>query len=150
MTDINSFSLTRPQTLSWLPVNRAASVISELMLSSLHSLHSQPPQLVFHVENSIRQPWSDTLTIIERKLGISSSKRLQFDEWVTKAREEEAINPNLLDFMERYFLHMSGGGVILNTKNTREMSRTLRSFGSVDKETIDLYVDYWRSINFLS
>lgn len=147
MTDIDFFSLIRPQTLSWLPVNRVASVISELMLNSLHS---QPPQLVFHVENSIRQPWSDALTIIERRLGIPSSKRLQFDEWVMKAREEEAINPNLLDFMERYFLHMSGGGVILNTKNTREMSQTLRSFGSVDKETIDLYVDYWRSINFLS
>ena len=101
---LRASSLIRLQTLSWLPVNRAASVILELMLGPLRL---KPPRLVFHVENPVRQPWSDTLTILERKLDISSSKRLHLDEWIKKAREREAIKSNLLDFMERYFLHMS-------------------------------------------
>ena len=97
----------------------------------------------------MRQPLPDALTFIERKLGILSSNRLPFNDWLKQVRDEEAITP-LSEFLEEYFLHMSGGGVVLDTCNSRVVSPSLRSSGAVDKETMDLYVDYWRSINYLT
>ena len=76
------------------------------------------------------------------------SKRLPFQEWFQKVRNEEIMIPSLAEFVGGYFVHMSGGGVVLNTSNSRQMSSTLRSSGSVGMETVNLYIDYWRSINY--
>ena len=132
------------QTLSWLPVDRAARVISQLLLRPL------PEKLFFHVENPVRQPWSDAITIIERKLGILSANRLPFITWLKQAMDKDAINPSLLDFLKNHFLHMSGGGIVLDTKNSRTVSPTLKASGAVEMDTINLYIDYWRSIDYLT
>ncbi|KAI4114794.1 MAG: hypothetical protein LQ345_004491 [Seirophora villosa] len=77
-------------TLSWLPVDQAAGIVVELLISCT------TPQLVLHVENPIRQSWSDVCTIFERKLQISHSWRKPFHEWLEVYRAEAANSTSLL------------------------------------------------------
>ena len=79
-----------------------------------------------------------------------ASNRLPFYDWLTRVRNAEAINPNLSEFLKEHFVHMSGGGIVLDTHFSRSVSSTLKSSGAVSRDTINLYIDYWRSINYVT
>ncbi|KAL8850363.1 MAG: hypothetical protein Q9221_004683 [Calogaya cf. arnoldii] len=62
-------------TLSWLPVDIAATVLLELLFDT------EPLRLVYHLENPIRQSWQDVTDVLTEELGIPKSKRLPLDQW---------------------------------------------------------------------
>ena len=124
--------------------------MSEILLAK------SPVNLVYHLENPVRQSWHDALVILALKLNISSDGLIPFDEWleeVCKAKEstpEENPANKLADFFEKDFQRMSNGEVILGTEGAREISPALQLLDVVSCETIAAYVDHWRKVGFLS
>jgi len=105
---------------------------------------------VYHIENPIRQPWSDLCTIIETNLSIPAKRRLPFQEWLDQVSAHGDGVPDLLEFLREHFLHMSSGSLVLETSKSLAISPTLRSSGSVRFDTIELYLEFWRRQGFLS
>lgn len=142
--------LIRFQTLSWIPVDSAAEVLSEILLATC------PVHLVYHLENPVRQSWHDTLVILASKLKLCHEDFLPFEEWleeVCRVKDNAAEdNPakKLADFFKRDFIRMVSGEVILGTECARKMSPTLQLMDAVSPETIAGYVDHWRNVGFLS
>ncbi|KAI9375907.1 hypothetical protein BJX61DRAFT_548427 [Aspergillus egyptiacus] len=126
-------------TLSWIPVNQAAQSITELLLTPT------PPELVYHIENPVRQSWHDLLTLLASELDIQQA--LPMDDWL-KRISETADEPNpakkLYGFFARDFLRMACGEVIMGTDNARRVSVTLRGLDAVGGDVVRLYVGYWR------
>ena len=112
-------------------------------------LGSQPLELVYHLENPIRQPWPDMCTVIERSLSLETAQRMPFEDWLNKVAASNENSQDLLDFFQNHFLHMSSGSLVLDTTLARKASSTLRSTGSVDIRTVGLYLDHWRRTEFL-
>ncbi|KAF2675587.1 acetyl-CoA synthetase-like protein [Lentithecium fluviatile CBS 122367] len=128
-------------TLSWLPVDRAADVLTDIILSPL------PLALVYHLENPVRQSWHDVLAIIGAELGLGGSALSPLDQWLAgiKALGDGAASTEMLiDFFETDFQHMSGGGVVLDTTATRAVSSTLRDADVVEDELVARYVREWK------
>lgn len=137
------------QTFSWIPVDRTAQVLSEVLLNT------EPSSTAFHLENPIRQSWHDALTIISRELNLPKNGSLPFDEWLDEVCAASEIRPGdnpvqkLSEFFKTNFKRMSTGTVTLATDNTRAASPSLQSLGEVQQETIAGYVKYWRSIRYI-
>ncbi|KAL8886462.1 MAG: hypothetical protein Q9215_005836 [Flavoplaca cf. flavocitrina] len=130
-------------TLSWLPVDTAARSITDLLL------RQDSKGLVVHVENPVRQPWTDVCSILEYHLGISPRSRLPYAVWFDKVSKLDQSPSDLMEFFEHDFLQMSGGSMVLDTKECRERSPTLRSAGAIGPELIELYLSFWRRCGFL-
>jgi hypothetical protein len=108
--------------------------------------------LVYHLENPIRQPWSEVLDILASELEVDKHHHVPFTKWLEEVkRTPEEGNPAgaLAEFFEENFEWMSGGGVVLSTETSRRDSPTLRRVGPVQAETIRKYTEYWRSIGFV-
>ena len=81
-------------------------------------LRSSPLELIYHVENPIRQPWHDVLVILSEELSLNDNALSSLDKWLTsiKSMTDDAESTDLLvEFFEKDFQHMSGGGVVLDT-----------------------------------
>ena len=74
---------------------------------------------------------------------------MPFRDWLNKIAASNEKSQSLLEFFQNHFLHMSSGTLVLDTELARKASSTLRSAGSVDVRTIELYLDHWRSTGFL-
>ncbi|KAF7507856.1 hypothetical protein GJ744_010020 [Endocarpon pusillum] len=140
-------------TLSWLPVDSAAEILTELLLVP-HQVN-----LIYHLENPVRQSWHDILTTLASKLDISDAGLIPFDEWMNRVatsatgkgtKDDTSTAPMLADFFQQDFQHMSGGNVILDTARARAISPTLRGMKAVDGELVARYVDNWRRMGFLA
>jgi nucleoside-diphosphate-sugar epimerase len=138
------------QTLSWLPVDCAAEVLSELLLTT------QPYRPVYHLENPMRQSWHDVLTVLGSRMGLDDKDFLSLDEWLNRALRLEDVstdgnNPakQLGDFFREDFAHMAGGGIVLGTEKARIASPMLDHMDVVSDDTIAAYIDNWRRIGFL-
>ncbi|KAH6896732.1 hypothetical protein B0T10DRAFT_602160 [Thelonectria olida] len=134
-------------TLSWIPVDDAASVISEITLSSGALPIAQ------HLENPVRQAWSDVLDTIGQQLSLTNAP-VPFDEWLDKvasAGGEEDDYPirQLSAFFKHSFRAVACGDVILDTAVARNGSKTLRELGALDAATIEAYLRYWQKIGYL-
>ena len=55
-----------------------------------------------------------------------------------------------MEFYSKYFLNMSGGGLVLDTTNCQALSPTLRSTGAIEPDEIELYLDFWHRKGFLN
>ena len=124
----------------------AAEAISELLLTT------RPTDLVYHLENPVRQSWRDALTLIASRLGLSDTDLLPFDDWlksVSLSAGDENPAKLLVDFFEADFKHMACGNVILGTENARKVSSTLRKMDVIGDRTVAAYIDQWKSIGFL-
>ncbi|CEL05016.1 hypothetical protein ASPCAL06138 [Aspergillus calidoustus] len=132
-------------TLSWLPVNHAASAICEILLSPT------PLSLIHHLENPIRQSWHDLLRILSDELNIPQI--LPIDQWLDRVWNTPIENNNpakkLYDFFADDFLRMACGEVVMGTECARGVSRTLRGMDAVSAETARGYVRYWRGVGLL-
>jgi len=105
--------------------------------------------LVFHVENPVRQSWLDACTVIERKLDLSCRSRLPFDQWLEQVMGTVDLPESLFDFFLHHFLRISGGRLVLATENSRKFSPTLRASGAVGNAVIELCIESWKSKGFL-
>ena len=107
-------------------------------------------ELVYHLENPIRQSWPDMCTVIEHGLSLQVGKRLPFSEWLDAMLAAKGSSQSLKDFFQNHFIHMASGSLILDTKAARTVSTTLKSTGAVDMATVELYLDFWRRAEFLN
>ncbi|RDW93186.1 uncharacterized protein DSM5745_00508 [Aspergillus mulundensis] len=145
-------------TLSWIPINTAAKVLGDILLSA--QLSASQAQ-IYHLENPIRQSWSDVLDMLANGLGISSdgAERLPFDLWLSQVKESidnDKAEPTdrvefqmLAEFLEKDFRRMATGGIILDTQNTRAASSTLRYMEEVSPHVIRKYIAEWKRSGFL-
>ncbi|KAL8748078.1 MAG: hypothetical protein Q9190_000106 [Brigantiaea leucoxantha] len=130
-------------TLSWLPVDQTARAVADLLL------RHEPRQLVYHLENPVRQSWQDVCRVIEYSLGLRPESRLPFSKWLDKISRLNESPSDLMSFFRNDFLHMSGGDLVLDTANCQKLSPTLRSAGPVEPKDIELYIAFWRRSGLL-
>ena len=88
-------------------------------------------------------------TVLKNNLLTPVIKRISFQEQLERVVRSADTVPDLMKFLESYFLHMSGGSLVLDMKRSLALSRTLRSSGSVRFDTVKLYLDFWRQKGFL-
>lgn len=113
-------------------------------------LGSGPRELVYHLENPIRQPWPDMCAIIEQSISFPSVGRLPFSAWLDKVSSAKNNSQDLIEFFQDHFLHMATGNLILDTAKAREVSDTLKSTGTVDQSAVTAYLGFWKRIDFLA
>ncbi|GJE97864.1 acetyl-CoA synthetase-like protein [Phanerochaete sordida] len=130
---------------SWLPVNRAARVLSELLFAGA-------PPGTLHVENPARQPWPALLDALAGALGLPA-ERLPYADWLRRVREhgDARANPcaKIVPFLNDEFVRMAAGQVVLDTSGARALSRTLDESAAVGEELVKAYVEGWKRENFL-
>ncbi|KAI1367018.1 hypothetical protein F5Y08DRAFT_350351 [Xylaria arbuscula] len=133
-------------TLSWLPVDTLATAIADIVLSE------RPLDLVYHLENPIRQSWQEMVAMLTKKLGMPASSIIPFEEWIDVINSlPEEGNPAraLAEFLKANFQKMSCGEVILDTAVSRRASCTMRATRTVGDEQVKAYVEYWRKVGVL-
>jgi hypothetical protein len=122
-------------------VDTAAETLIEIMLSV------SPLELIYHLENPIRQPWHDVLVILSEELDLDGNAFTSLDKWLIsiKAMTDDAASTDLLiEFFEKDFQHMSGGGVVLDTRVSRAVSPTLQQVDIVEDELVATYIKQWK------
>ncbi|KAL3489679.1 putative NRPS-like enzyme [Aspergillus germanicus] len=135
-------------TLSWLPVDLASAVLAEIIFNA------DTLELIYHLENPVRQPWNEVLDIMASELDVDKHNRRPMAEWVEEVRRRplgDDSNPaaTIADFFQENFEWMSDGSVVLSTETSRRHSPTLRRAGPVQDEAIRRYLHYWRSIGLI-
>lgn len=140
-------------TLGWTPVDDMAGTLMDILLQP-EGVRLHP---IYHIENPVRQPWTDMIATLAEALDIPDV--IPFGEWVRRVREwpvkadngADGANPAYLltDFLDDNFTRMSCGGLLMGTTNAREHSPTLSNVGPVTEATTRLYVSKWRDIGFL-
>ncbi|WQF86924.1 Putative AMP-dependent synthetase/ligase domain, phosphopantetheine binding ACP domain, AMP-binding [Colletotrichum destructivum] len=133
--------------LSWIPVDDAASVISEIAFSP------EPLSITLHLDNPTRQPWSDLMESFGKQLNLKPS--VPFQEWleqVAGAEQDDEKFPvkKLYAFFKHLFQPVACGSVVLDTSVAKTRSGTLRDLGAVDDATLHAYVKYWLDVGYLS
>lgn len=141
-------------TLGWTPVDDMAGTLVDILLQP-EGLRLHP---IYHIENPVRQPWTDMIATLADALHIPDV--IPFEEWVRRVREwpvkadngADGANPAYLltDFLDDNFTRMSCGGLLMGTANAREHSPTLVRVGPVSEATTRLYVSKWREMGFLN
>ncbi|WDK23671.1 beta-ketoacyl synthase domain-containing protein [Colletotrichum graminicola] len=137
--------------LTWTPVEDVAGALTDLLVVAAR------PYAVYHVDNPVRQPWADMIAVLARELGLDDNGgecAVPFAEWVRRVREvgPRAGNPAyvLVDFLEANFMHISCGGLLLETSHSREHSPTMRQVGPFGQDLTRLFIRRWKESGFLS
>ena len=135
--------------LSWTPVNDVAAILGDLLVSDTL------PHPIYHIDNPVRQPWSDMIPVLADALGIPQRNAIPFDEWVARVRNFpgsiDLDNPaaKLIEFLDGNFVRMSCGGLLLDTTKSREHSKTQANVGPVSQDIAKMYVQAWKDMGFL-
>ncbi|KAF8627100.1 hypothetical protein AX15_004541 [Amanita polypyramis BW_CC] len=136
-------------SFSWMPLNRAARTIVEL-------LFSQRFRPIYHVENPVRQSWEELLQAMVMVLQGSQGQKIKlvgYSEWYAQLRAlgDEPLNLAypLLSFFETDFLRLSTGGVVLDTTMAAEESTAMATSKPVKRKLLLQYITYWQSIGVL-
>ncbi|KAG9246422.1 hypothetical protein BJ878DRAFT_574050 [Calycina marina] len=130
-------------TLSWLPVDIAAMVVSDILLA----VGTQYP--ILHLENPVRQPFVDVMATIARKIGFQFKPRLPFPEWLERVKASEGQTSSLMEFYENHFIRMSSGSMALDTTFCRKVSPTLDASAAVSEQFVGKCVDFWTKAGLL-
>lgn len=134
-------------TLSWTPVNDVAAALGDLLLQN----HSAPYP-IYHIDNPVRQPWSEMVSILAEALGVEI---INFEEWIRRVRSypgtAEWENPaiKLIDFFDQDYTRMSCGGLLLDTSHACEHSETLRAVRPVEPNVARKFIHSWKAAGFL-
>ncbi|RMD39763.1 hypothetical protein DV735_g5370, partial [Chaetothyriales sp. CBS 134920] len=122
-------------TFSWLPVDDAATCMSEILFAS-------PGRgSVYHLENPLRQSWADAMDGLAAELQVK--QLISMSEWQDRvAHKPDDGNPakKLLSFFQHEFEHNASGAVVMDTSRSRQVSPTLASMQPVEASTISSYV----------
>lgn len=134
--------------MSWTPVNLVAGTVADLLLAN------KTPHPVYHIDNPVRQPWSEVLPVLAAELGVPEGSMMPFTEWVQRVRTfpgslEDNPAGRLIDFLDGNFIRMSCGEMILETKKACEDSVTLNAVRPVDLAVVTKYLDWWKRTGFL-
>ncbi|KAI0478554.1 putative polyketide synthase [Xylariaceae sp. FL0804] len=162
----------------WLPVDRTARVMVELLLKLEHAeveveeeeekeeeekeeeeeeeeTGCGPP--VYHVDNPVGQPWADVSRVLADALGVPlpGGVGVPFADWVATVRAsslpvEQNPAARVVGFLEGHFERMACGGIVLDTRKASEHSPTMAAEGPVSAEVIRSYVAAWKASGFLN
>lgn len=136
--------------LCWTPVEDVAGTLADLLLSD------RDPRPVYHIDNPVRQPWSEMLPVLAEALNIPPGNMVPFKQWVRRVRSfpgsVDGDNPaaKLVDFLDDNFVRMSCGGLLLDAKNSCEHSPTLAAVGPVSPSVVKKFVQAWKDKGFLN
>lgn len=136
--------------MCWTPVDIVAATLADLLfLDPKTSLYP-----IYHIDNPVRQPWSDVLRVLASELGVPRENIVPFRKWVNGVRSFPGTvqdNPaaRLISFLDENFIRMSCGGMLLDTTKTCEHSPSLRNQGPVGERAIQQYLDWWKRKGFL-
>ncbi|RMZ76239.1 hypothetical protein DV738_g5040, partial [Chaetothyriales sp. CBS 135597] len=126
-------------TFSWLPVDDAATCMSEILFAS-------PGRgTVYHLENPLRQSWADAMDGLAAELPVN--QLIPMSEWQDLvAHKPDDGNPakKLLSFFQHEFEHNASGAVVMDTSRSRHVSPSLASMQPVDATTINGQLDALR------
>ncbi|KAJ5118260.1 hypothetical protein N7526_009897 [Penicillium atrosanguineum] len=100
-------------SFSWIPIDIAAKSIVEILFS-----RPEDPvgNIVYHIENPIRQAWNPLLPVLASKLGLKVLQPIPFETWLERAssladteKDSDFIH-HLLPFLREDFQSLSSGG----------------------------------------
>lgn len=137
-------------SLSWLPANRVASSVVEL-------LFSQKFLAVYHVENPSRQPCAKVMEamadIMEELTWQPRPVLISYPEWLIRVRqlgnESENVAFPLITFFERDFQRLATGKIVLGTTRAVQDSVTMATSGPLERRHFEEYLTYWKSLQVL-
>jgi hypothetical protein len=122
-------------------------------MSELLFAPSIPTTSILHLENPIRQPWSQILSIFASRLGLADDTQIPFPEWLDLVNKhgQPVDNPcvKIASFLEQEFLRMATGQVVLDTTVAKRVSSTLAGSKAVPEDVLVKYVEYWKSEKFI-
>ena len=109
---------------------------------------------IYHIENPVRQPWCEMILVLADALDIPRTNIIPFEDWVSRVRRfpgSETDNPaaRLVEFLDKHFIRMSCGGLILDTAKSTEHSKTLRREELVSDDLVRKYIRAWKDMGFL-
>lgn len=134
--------------LSWTPVEDVAGTCADLLLTD------SAPHFVYHIDNPVRQPWPPMIKLWANVLNIPQSNVIDLDEWIDRVRQytgKPSENPasKLLGFLDKNFIQVSCGGLILETINSVHDSQTLTAAGPVSDRVAQRYLEAWMDCGYL-
>ncbi|KAI0551133.1 hypothetical protein F4679DRAFT_594173 [Xylaria curta] len=129
-------------TASWMPVDRAASSLSEILMCRGKTSN------FLHLENPVRQPLKDIFTIMASELRLQRPFMVPFEQWLQSVTTAGEIR-SLESFYKDHFHQLAGGTVTLDTVKARTLSNGLMRSGGLDKDLIIEYVRRWQRNGFL-
>ncbi|MCJ1432686.1 hypothetical protein MMC27_002043 [Xylographa pallens] len=135
-------------TLSWLPVDMAATILSEITFAK----HLESHNIVYHLENPVRQPWPEVSTVLRRNLKHleSNLSLIPFGDWLSAIANDGHSTPELLEFFRDWFLTMGTGILVLDVERAKRLSSTLRNVGPVKDDVVESYIESWRNAKYIS
>ena len=142
LNDFQFAVANRDQDFSWLPVDRAASALVDIILKTERS------ELIYHLENPVRQPLSALGAFVIDELKLKD-KSIPFDEWLSRVKKS-GYAKSLVDFFQNDFQALANGDVILDTSVARSASPHLRATGGISKALIVEYMRRWKAMGFLA
>lgn len=95
------------------------------------------------------------IRLFAKLLDIPTSNIVPYTDWVHRIQNSPSVrvldNPALriIDFFKEDFERMGCGGLVLETKNTVEHSKTLRTLETVNESIVAIYLQKWKDIGFL-
>ncbi|KAL7906089.1 hypothetical protein GGI35DRAFT_458726, partial [Trichoderma velutinum] len=137
--------------LQWLPVDRSASVMVDLLQLENDGDAAYP---VYHIDNPVGQPWEDMSPVLAAALDIPPQNVIPYAEWIMRVRRsplsaDENPASRIIDFLDGHFVRMSCGGIVLDTQKAKEHSATMAAQGPVSDDIARAYVASWKAMGFL-
>ncbi|TCD62141.1 hypothetical protein EIP91_007293 [Steccherinum ochraceum] len=150
--------------VSWIPIDITAHSVVDVLLSEsavptvFNVVHPRPAQLsdIFTALNNATEtrleiiPFIDWVRRVEA-LSTSTSSRdieiypavklLRFWQTILQANARSASSENTVE---------AAGLPVLQTTKAEELSLSLRAAVPVGKKEVDLWLQYWRKVNFIS
>ncbi len=158
---INALPLFPGKMVDWVPVDIAASTISDILLQPHQQGNREVGYTVHNIVNPYPIQWEELVTMLQSS-SLTSSKLEEVDmkEWVQRlsalansssdARDVPGLK--LLQFFENMCNEEEGHVVskVFETGKTRGLSRALRECGGMRGEWIEMSVGRWRESGFIS
>lgn len=137
--------------MQWLPVDRCASVMVDLLKIGSDA---EPEYPIYHIDNPVGQPWKDVSSALAAALDTPPHNIIPFADWIQQVRrsplsESENLAAHVGDFLEDHFERMSCGRIILDTRMAREHSETMAVQGPINADLARSYVSAWKMMGFL-
>ncbi|KAI0058351.1 acetyl-CoA synthetase-like protein [Artomyces pyxidatus] len=135
---------TRPELISWVPVDVAASALLDM-------LGCQEP--VLHLVHPNPVGWS---VLSDAASAILKAPSIPYDDWVAKLQHahqastsSHALTANpalkLFDFFSNWNVSCR-----LDTTRATDVSHTLKTAERLDRQDVERWMTYWQGIGFLS
>ena len=166
--EMNALPRFEGKSVDWIPVDIAASTISDILLSPKPKATSMSKgeggeYNVHNITNPHPIPFSSLLTMLQSSLSSSNSSNpstleiISMKEWVARLNglADKGMDPaevpglRLLQFFENMADGDEGESKIFETQKTSGISASLRDCGAFCGEWIEGNVRVWREGGFL-